>query len=128
VEGAGRVTIVTLALPRHTCVVILARAVLPVAFVLAACSSAASFDGTPAASPTAAPSTEVVKVVTRDRSILLSTRQHAVRATLLDANGKLIVQDVSIDELQSIDATAYDAVKSSVAAKDRPYEDPALAR
>jgi hypothetical protein len=117
------VSVVTAALPRHTSLVLLTRALVPLAFVLAACASTVGVDDAPASSPADAPSsTEVVKIVTRDRSILMSTRQHAVRVTVLDASGKLIAREVPVDDLQSIDATAYDACKSSVAS-GRPYLD-----
>jgi hypothetical protein len=120
------VSVVTPALPRHTSLVLLIRALAPLAFVLAACASSVGVDDAPASSPADATSSiEVVKIVTRDRSILVSTRQHAVRVTVLDANGRLIAREVPVDELQSIDATAYDACKSSVAT-GRSYVDSSL--
>jgi hypothetical protein len=40
-----------------------------------------------------------------------------VRATVLDASGKLVARDVDIDALQTIDASAYDTCHSSFAGR-----------
>lgn len=57
----------------------------------------------------------IAKLVSRDRSITLLAGHGTVRATVLDGSGNLIAREVPLDDLQSIDATAYDACHSSFA-------------
>jgi hypothetical protein len=60
----------------------------------------------------------IAKIVTRDRSITLSAGGGTVRATVLDANGRLVARDVDLDALQSIDASAYEVTHASFAGRD----------
>ena len=117
--GVTARTIVTRAGPRHDLAMLRALSALTVIAALAGCSSNVDLSGSPATTPAGATaSTEVVKIVTRDRSILVSTRQQSVRATVLDANGKLLARDVPVDELQTIDATSYETVRAGAADRE----------
>ena len=51
----------------------------------------------------------------RDRNITLLAGHGTVRATVLDAEGRLVAKDIPIDDLQNVDATAYEATHWSVA-------------
>lgn len=71
----------------------------------------------PPGTPVSAAPVAIAKIVTRDRSITLYSGHGSVRATVLDASGKLVAREVDIDDLQTIDASAYDACHSSFAAQ-----------
>jgi hypothetical protein len=79
------------------------------------CSSSLGPEEAPATTPAAAASGAIAKIVTRDRSITLHAGGGTVRVTVLDENGKLIARDVPVDDLQYIDASAYDACHASFA-------------
>ena len=82
-------------------------------FALIACSSTVTLDESP---PPAAPTAPAIaKVVTRDRTITLLAGKGTVRATVVDASGHVVADQVPIDELQRIDATAYDVTHTSFA-------------
>ncbi len=95
-------------------------------FALVACSSGVALDETP---PPAAPTAPAIaKVVMRDRSITLLAGKGTVMATVLDAEGRLVAKEVPIDELQRVDATAYEVTHSSFAAAPRADLVPDLTR
>jgi hypothetical protein len=79
------------------------------------CASAASPEEPPPAVATSSGTAAIAKLVSRDRSITLLAGHGTVRATVLDGSGNLIAREVPLDDLQSIDATAYDACHSSFA-------------
>jgi hypothetical protein len=57
-----------------------------------------------------------LKIKTRDRSITLFTADRGVRrVSVEDENGALLLDRVDIEKLPSLDARAYDVVRSSVA-------------
>jgi hypothetical protein len=89
---------------------------------LAACSSAGTVDQAPPAVAPSAPA--IAKIVTRDRSITLLSGHGTVRATVLDGAGRMVANQVPIDDLQRIDATSFEATHWSVAGamKDRGGE------
>jgi hypothetical protein len=92
---------------------------VPVTLGLLGCASAAGPEEAPPGVPSTAGTAAIAKLVSRDRSITLLAGRGTVRATVLDANGKLIAREVPLDDLQAIDATAYEACHASFAgAKD----------
>ncbi len=57
-----------------------------------------------------------VKIQTRDRSITLFTADRGVRrVSVQDEHGALLLDRVDIEQLPSLDARAYDVVRTSVA-------------
>lgn len=80
-----------------------------------ACSSGVGREEPAANTPAAAAAPAIAKIVTRDRSITLFAGHGRVRATVLDASGRLIARDVDVDGLQNIDASAYEATHASFA-------------
>ena len=84
---------------------------------LLGCSSSVGSEEAPANAPLAPSAPAIAKIVTRDRTITLSAGHGSVRATVLDASGKLVARDVDIDALQTIDASAYDTCHSSFAGR-----------
>lgn len=82
-------------------------------FTLIACSSAVTLDEPPP--PVAPTSSAIAKVVMRDRTITLLSGKGTVRATIVDGSGHLVADQVPIDELQRIDATAYEVTHASFA-------------
>jgi hypothetical protein len=91
-------------------------ATLVLAAVLSACSSGVTSE-TSAAVPAAPGSPAIAKIVTRDRSITLLAAKGEVRATVFDGSGRMIGREVPIDQLQNVDATAYEATHWSVAGR-----------
>ena len=89
--------------------------VLPLSVALLGCSSSVGSEEPPPNMPVASGAVAIAKIVTRDRTITLSAGRMSVRATVLDASGKLVARDVDIDALQTIDASAYDTCHSSFA-------------
>lgn len=86
------------------------------AAVLSACTSGVATE-TSAQAPAAPSSPAIAKIVTRDRTITLLADRDGVRATVLDASGRTLGRAVPIDELQNVDATAYEATHWSVAGR-----------
>jgi hypothetical protein len=86
------------------------------------CSSSVGPEEAPVTAPASPASPEIAKIVTRDRSITLLAGHGTVRVTVLDSNGKLIARDVPVDDLQTIDASAYDACRASFAERRGPPE------
>ncbi|HTQ47815.1 MAG TPA: hypothetical protein VMI75_33890 [Polyangiaceae bacterium] len=57
-----------------------------------------------------------VKIQTRDRSITLFTADHGVRrVSVQDEKGVLLLDRVDMERLPTLDARAYDVVRTSVA-------------
>jgi hypothetical protein len=83
------------------------------AVTVSACSSAVAVDEAPP--PTVPGSAAIAKIVMRDRSITLLAGHGTVRATVLDADGRLVAKEIPIDDLKNVDATAYEATHWSVA-------------
>ena len=83
------------------------------AVMISACSSTVSVDGAPP--PTVPGPAAIAKIVMRDRNITLLAGRGTVLATVLDADGRLVAKELPIDELQTVDATAYEATHWSVA-------------
>jgi hypothetical protein len=86
------------------------------AMALLACSAAPS--GESADLQPAAPHgpSGFVKIQTRDRSITLFTADRGVRrVSVQDEKGVLLLDRVDIERLPTLDARAYDVVRSSVA-------------
>jgi hypothetical protein len=79
------------------------------------CASTAGPEEAPPAVASSPGTAAIAKLVSRDRSITLLAGRGTVRATVLDGSGNLIAREVPIDDLQAIDATAYDACHSSFA-------------
>jgi hypothetical protein len=105
-------------------------AVLSLAATLLACTSSVG-PGEPSANAPEAPAAPAIaKIVTRDRSITLFAAPGSVRATVLDANGRLVARDVDVDALQTIDASAFEACHASYVdrADRRELPDTALIR
>jgi hypothetical protein len=98
---------------------------VPVAIALLGCASAAGPEEAPPVVPSTAGTAAIAKLVSRDRSITLLSGRGTVRATVLDGNGNLIAREVSLDDLQAIDATAYEACHSSFAGAQGPSGLPA---
>jgi len=92
-----------------------AAAIPCVTVLLLACTSGIGREEPSASAPVAASPPAIAKIVTRDRSITLFAGHGSVRATVLDANGKLVARDVDIDDLQNIDASAYQTTHGSFA-------------
>jgi hypothetical protein len=99
-----------------------AGALLVAAIALSACSSAAPIEENGGAA-VAPGGTAIAKVVTRDRSITL-TSGDGVRATVFDGAGRMIARDIPIDSLQNVDATSYEATHWSVAGGNRAEPHP----
>jgi hypothetical protein len=91
-----------------------ASAVLSLAALLA-CSSSVGPEQPSASAPVAPGAAAIAKIVTRDRSITLSAGGGTVRATVLDASGRVVARDVDVDALQTIDASAFEACHASFA-------------
>jgi hypothetical protein len=85
------------------------------AALLAGCASAAGPEELPPSVTPATRTAAIAKIVSRDRSITLLAGHGTVRATVLDGHGNLVAREVPIDDLQPIDATAYDACHESFA-------------
>jgi hypothetical protein len=86
------------------------------AMALLACSAAPT-EESPQLQP-AAPQgpSGFVKIQTRDRSITLFTADRGVRrVSVQDEKGVLLLDRVEMDRLPSLDARAYDVVRTSVA-------------
>jgi hypothetical protein len=83
------------------------------AVALSACSSTIAVDEAPP--PTVAGPAAIARIVMRDRNITLLAGHGTVRATVLDARGRLVAREIPIDDLQNVDATAYEATHWSVA-------------
>jgi hypothetical protein len=103
---------------------LLRSALLPVtAAIVLGCFGCAGATGPEEAPPAVASGSgtaAIAKLVSRDRSITLLAGHGTVRATVLDGSGNLIARDVPIDDLQAIDATAYDACHGSFAGAQGP--------
>ncbi len=116
-----RAHVVRPAVMRHTCLMRapLCLSSLPVtAALVLGCFGCASTAGPEEVAPAVASSSgtgAIAKLVSRDRSITLLAGRGTVRATVLDGDGNLIAREVPLDDLQAIDATAYDACHSSFA-------------
>jgi len=89
------------------------------------CAGATGPEEAPPAVASSSGTAAIAKLVSRDRSITLLAGHGTVRATVLDGNGNLIAREVPIDDLQAIDATAYDACHSSFAGAQGPSGIPA---
>jgi hypothetical protein len=85
-----------------------------------ACTSGVGREEPSANAPPAATAPAIAKIVTRERSITLFAGHGSVRATVLDANGRLVARDVDIDALQNIDASAYETCHGSFAQRGEP--------
>jgi hypothetical protein len=90
--------------------------IVTVAFTLVGCGTAAVAEGEAPPIVASAPGpSPIAMIVSRDRSITLLAGGGTVRATVVDASGRLVAHQVPIDELETIDATAYEACHSSFA-------------
>jgi hypothetical protein len=93
----------------------LAPSVLPLVLALVGCGSAAAPEEQPPVVASAPGPTPIAKLVSRDRSITLLAGGGTVRVTVLDGNGRLIAHEVPLDDLQAIDATAFETAHGSFA-------------
>jgi hypothetical protein len=82
---------------------------------LLGCATATGPEEAPPAVASPAGTAAIAKLVSRDRSITLLAGHGTVRATVLDGSGNLIAREIPIDDLQAIDATAYEACHGSFA-------------
>lgn len=89
---------------------------LALALSLVACGSAVAPEEQPPVVASAPGPTPIAKLVSRDRSITLLAGGGTVRVTVLDGNGRLIAHEVPLDDLQAIDATAFETAHGSFAA------------
>ncbi len=87
-------------------------------FALLACSSSVGPEQATASVPASPAPVAIAKIVMRDRSITLSAGGGTVRATILDASGRLVARDVDLDALQSVDATAYEVTHAAFVLRD----------
>ncbi|HEX8793440.1 MAG TPA: hypothetical protein VF765_21005 [Polyangiaceae bacterium] len=89
---------------------------LGAAMTLAACSAAPSEESADLRPAAPQGPSGFVKIQTRDRAITLFTADRGVRrVSVQDEHGALLLDRVDIEKLPTLDARAYDVVRSSVA-------------